>query len=91
MLNISQTSLDITNRFFEALAVLKREKRIRGLQTFTRMHGLNYGNMNTLKNHRDIRAMKPEYLAFLAKDFGVSCRWLLLGEGEMFTQTNTKT
>ena len=84
MRRIGDTELAIADRFFYALEVLAREKVIRGLQTFTRRHGLNYGNMNTLKNHRGRCSVRTEFLAFLAEDYGVSCEWLLLGNGEMF-------
>lgn len=82
---IGDAELAIADRFFFALEVLAQRKVIRGLKTFTRMHGINYGNMNTIKNNRGRCALKTEYLAFLAQDYGVSCEWLLLGNGEMFT------
>lgn len=86
MKNIGDTELAIAERFFYALEVLTERKVIRGLQTFTKRHGINYGNMNTLKNNRNKRALKTEFLAFLAQDYGVSCQWLLLGNGEMFVK-----
>ena len=84
MKTIGDTELAIADRFFYALEVLAERKVIRGLQTFTKRHRINYGNMNTLKNNRNRWALKTEYLAFLAQDYGVSCDWLLLGNGEMF-------
>lgn len=84
MKTIGDTELAIADRFFYALEELANRKVIRGLQTFTKRHGINYGNMNTLKNNRTRWALKTEYLAFLAQDYGVSCEWLLLGNGEMF-------
>ena len=86
MKTIGDTELAIAERFFFAIEQLTERKVIRGLQTFTRTHGLNYGNMNTLKNNLDKRSVKTELLAFLAQDYGVSCEWLLLGNGEMFTE-----
>ena len=84
MKTIGDTEIQIADRFFHAIDVLRRRRVIRGLQTFTRLHSINYGNMNTLKNNRDRHALKTEYLAFLAQDYGVSCEWLLLGTGDMF-------
>ena len=83
---VGDVELAISDRFFFAIEELKRRKVIRGLQTFTRKHNLNYGNFNTLKNNRERRGLKTEHLAFLAQDYGVSCEWLLLGNGEMFVE-----
>lgn len=81
---IGETERAIADRFFYAIEILKERSVIRGLQTFTKRHGINYGNMNTLKNNRDRMGVKTEYLAFIAQDYGVSCEWLLLGNGNMF-------
>ena len=40
--------------------------------------------MNTLKNDPEIRFLKPEYLAYLVRDFDISTEWLLLGRVGMF-------
>ena len=40
-LNIPDRALDISNRFFKALDILKDQRRIKGLQTFTKEFGLN--------------------------------------------------
>lgn len=85
-MNISPTGVAITDRFFEAIEILRSEKRLRGLQTLTRNHGLNYGNVAFIKSHRNTSVLKPEILAYLAKDYGISCEWLLLGKGPVFSQ-----
>lgn len=84
MRKIGDAELAIADRFFFAIETLVERKVIRGLQTFTKKHDINYGNMNTLKNNRERYALKTEHLAFLAQDYGVSCEWLLLGNGDMF-------
>lgn len=84
MRKITDTEIAIAERFFYALQVLKERKVIRGIQTFTKRHNLNQGNMATLKNNKEKYSLRTEYLAFLAEDYGVSCEWLLLGNGEMF-------
>ena len=86
MNRVTDSGIAIAERFFFALDELKRRKVIRGLQTFTRNHGLNYWNMSTMKKDKDKRNIKVEYLAFLAQDYKVSCEWLLLGDGEMFQE-----
>lgn len=84
MKKITETEIAIAERFFFALEELARMRVIRGLQTFTRRHGINYGNMNRRKNNRAVQGVKADYLAFLAEDYGISCEWLLLGNGDMF-------
>lgn len=48
-MNISDEGIAISNRFFKAIAILKEQKKIRGLQTFTRKHNLNRWNVNQVK------------------------------------------
>lgn len=84
-MNISPTGVAITDRFFEAIDILRSQKKLRGLQTLTRNHGMNYGNVAFIKSHRDTSVLKPEILAYIAKDYGISCEWLLLGTGSVFT------
>lgn len=84
-MNEPRECLEITRRFFEALDMIKAQKRIRGLQTFTRMYGENYWNFHTLR--KEGQRIKQEWLAYLVRDFDVSPLWLLTGQGGMFTKT----
>lgn len=74
----------IVSRFFEALDKIIEYKIIRGKQTFTREYNINRWQFNLLKNeiHRD--SFQTAWLTYLVKDFMISPRWLLTGEGEMF-------
>lgn len=82
MLNVSDDAIAITKRFFIALDLLREQKKIRGVKTFTNKYNLNYWNMATLKKEPHKRILKPEYIMYLVRDFSVSPMWLLLGEGE---------
>lgn len=83
-MNISPEGVAITKRFFEAINMLKAQKRIRGLQTFTRAYGINRWNLNTVKSQPEVSVLKPEWIAYLVRDFGISSDWIILGKGGMF-------
>lgn len=77
-------SQQIVKRFFEALYRLKADRVIRGKQTFTRAHGINRWNMNTLEKDPSRDIFQPSWLMFLVRDYGVSPMWLLTGFGEFY-------
>ncbi len=83
-MNISKEGIAVTNRFFEAIDMLIAQRRIRGLQTFTNQYGINRWNMITLKGNPENRVLKPEWIVYLVRDFGISPNWILLGKGDMF-------
>lgn len=83
-MKISSDGVAITKRFFLAIDVLITQKKIRGLNTFTARHDINYWNLCTLRSDPNIRVLKPEFLAYLVTDFNISATWLLTGVGSMF-------
>ena len=83
-MNISKEGIAVTNRFFEAIDMLKAQKKIRGLQTFTRQYDINRWNLNTVKQNPDKSVLKPEWIVYLVRDFNISAEWILLGRGGMF-------
>lgn len=83
-MNISNDGIEVTKRFFEAIDMLKEQKVIRGLQTFTNAYGINRWNMNTVKWNPEKSVLKPEWIVYLVRDYSISAEWLLLGKGGMF-------
>lgn len=83
-MKISPEGIAITKRFFEALDMLKAQKRIRGLLTFTKAHNINYWNITTVRNQPESSVLKPEWMVYLIHDYNVSPEWLLTGRGGMF-------
>lgn len=90
MFNISEVSLQINSRFFEAVDLLKRRRVLGGLNGFAKRYHVVLGNLYTIKTKR-CGAVKAEYLYYLVRDFGISADWLLTGRGDMFRQTSSKT
>ena len=80
----TEDSQKVVRRFFEALQVLKRERIIRGKQTFTARYGINRWNMNKLEKEKERDIFQAAWLTYLVRDYGVSARWLLTGYGEFY-------
>lgn len=83
-MNISKEGIAVTNRFFEAIDMLKAQKKIRGLQTFTKQYDINRWNIISVKQNPEKSVLKPEWIVYLVRDYGVSSEWILLGREPMF-------
>nr|DAI47225.1 MAG TPA: hypothetical protein [Caudoviricetes sp.]DAR63501.1 MAG TPA: hypothetical protein [Caudoviricetes sp.]DAX37892.1 MAG TPA: hypothetical protein [Caudoviricetes sp.] len=79
----SPEATEINKRFFLVIDYLVKKKIIRGLNTFTKMHNINYWNLCTVKNEPERRVLKVEYIAYLAKDFNISLEYILFGDTPM--------
>lgn len=80
----SPDSQIIIKRFFDAINLLKEHKVIRGKQTFTRRYNINRWNFNTLESNPESDIFQVAWLNYLVRDYMVSPRWLLTGEGNFF-------
>ena len=81
---IPQISIDICNRFFEAVEILRRQRVIRGVGTLARDWGTSVFAMKWSKSHPDEKRIKVEYLYYIARDYNVSLEWLFFGKGDIF-------
>lgn len=84
----NQSSVQL--RFFEAIDALRERGVIGGLQTFTARYGLNRTKYSRVRTA--IRSGAPgqyqnidiDALSYIVTDYGISARWLLTGNGNMF-------
>lgn len=81
---IPQISIDICNRFFDAVDTLRMQKKIRGTATLAKKWECSLFAMKWSKNHPDEKRIKVEYLYYIARDYNVSLEWLFFGTGNMF-------
>ena len=84
----TEDSQKVVRRFFEALYRLKDDGKIRGKQTFTREFDINRWNLNKLEKNLASDIFQPAWLTYIVKEYKVSARWLLTGEGD-FYETRT--
>ena len=94
-MNTTSDGIAITNRFFQAIEMLRLGGYLRGLKTFTDKHNLNRWNMVTLRDAPASSYLQPEWIAWLSKDYNISLEWIMFGTGEFFNfgippKTNTK-
>ena len=76
----SVESVKVACRFFLALRLLKEQRVIRGKKTFTDRYGINRWNMNSCEKDPSRDLFQLSWLTYLVRDYGVSARWLILGE-----------
>ena len=82
------TSQIVVRRFFQAVRELKSRKVIRGVQTFTERYGINRWNFLTCEKQPERDIFQVAWLTYLVADYNVSARWLLTGEGDIFTENS---
>lgn len=80
-------AIEITRRFFEAVDYLVAARTIRGYKTVTDLWGIDRRNFAKLKAEPQHRTLKPEYIYYLERDYGISSRWVVTGHGRMLLPT----
>lgn len=83
-MNISNEGIAITKRFFIAIEALKQYKMMKSVRAFTLSHNINYWNFNTVRKNPDKSVLKPEWIAYLCEDYGVSADYIILGKGFIY-------
>lgn len=96
---VRQKSVDIQERFFYAINLLKSSKKIKSLKAFCEEYGLlkhRYYNIRTgLRNPE--KTNKPnggmnykfidiDAIAYLVEDYDISADWILNGKGGIFNK-----
>lgn len=87
----STDSQVIVKRFFAALDILIAEKKLRGIKTFTDRYGIDNRNLYTLRKRPSYGIFQAAWLTYLARDYSISSKWLLLGIGQVFSQNVQNT
>lgn len=71
-------------RFYQALDNLIETKKIRGIQTYCRLYGIDKRNLYTQRKRTDLTIMHFDWLLPMVKEYGISSYWLLTGIGDMY-------
>ncbi len=77
-------SVQISQRFFKALAEIIAKKELRGIQTFTNLYGIDKRNFYKVKKDPEHFNLNYSWLYYMVDDFDVSAEWLITGNGKMF-------
>ncbi len=83
-------SINVTNRFFKALAEIIAKKELRGIKTFTRLYEIDERNFYKVKKDPEHFNLNFKWIYHLVNDFNVSGDWLITGKGKMFKKTINK-
>lgn len=79
----NQMTLDVMQRFFQALDSLIEDKTIRGLQTYCRLYGIDKRHLYAQKKDIGRGYFEVYWLMPLIQEYKVSSDWLLFGKGRM--------
>ncbi|MBB4036614.1 hypothetical protein GGR21_002520 [Dysgonomonas hofstadii] len=84
--NTTLAGQQIVTRFYIAVHEIINRKTIRGVQTFTRMYGIDRRAFKIVEANPQRKMFDTGWLNYLVKDFNVNPEWLLTGRGSMFKE-----
>lgn len=84
--NTTQAGQQIVMRFYIAIRELINRKELRGIQTFTRLYGIDRRRFNRVEANPQMKSFDTGWLNYVVKDFNVNSEWLILGKGSMFKE-----
>lgn len=82
--NYNADTLAVMERFFTAVAACKQAKLIGTVSAYCNAHGIDTPHFYLQRKDRSRGFFEIGWAVPLIRDCGVSSRWLLTGEGEMF-------
>lgn len=74
----------VVTRFYEALDAIIAQRKIRGVNTYCRLNAIDRRNLLAQRKDLDRGWFQVSWLVPMVREYGVSPRWLLTGEGTMF-------
>lgn len=82
-MTIPREGIEVTGRFYLAIDFLISEKKLRGRQTFCKKYDIDKRTFYLIQREPEINTLRVLWLVYLTRDYAVSARWLLTGEGKM--------
>lgn len=84
--NYNQDTLDVMQRFYDALEACKQSSVITTVSDYCERHGIAPDALYRQRKHRERGLFEIGWAVPLIRNYGVSARWLLTGVGSMFAQ-----
>ena len=83
-------SPQISQRLFFAIEQLTEAGQLNGVPEFSSRYGIGLRLAYMQRQEPDRRILRPAWLTYIVRDYGISAEWLLLGEGNMFRSKDKK-
>ncbi len=82
----SEISQGITRRFIEVVAEMVQTGALKDKSYFPNHYGINRRNYEEVRKKFPKFRVQLDWLVYLIRDYHVSARWLMTGEGPHFTR-----